>query len=212
MTNLDILLVHYNTKSWKARIYHRLRLLIFPVDWLVSLMPKKGTVLCLGCGYGTLEILVALKNSRLNIVASDISKQRIKIARKSVVDVPNITFSVLDVTSYQSKSKFDYIAFFDLLHHLAEGEQIRFLEHVWSSLASGGTLIMKDVDTRPKWKYVWNLVHDRLMAGLPLTYYSSKFYISYFKSKGAKVDLKIPNGFRSPYNHYALIVTKPSQT
>lgn len=201
---------HYQPQTVGVASYNFLRLIIFPVDWFVGLFDgKEGTVLCLGCGYGVVETAVAICNRRLRIVASDLVADRVAAARAMVHNVPNITFGVIDVTGLEPRGQFDHIIFADLLHHLRLGEQEKLLDRLWVVLQPGGTLVMKDVDTHPRWKYYWNYIHDALMAGQPLTYHSSRYYQDYWLAKGASVIKSVPTDFHSPYSHYALIVTKP---
>jgi len=205
----EILKKHYQTEKIGVRIYNFLRLIIFPVDWLSKLLSDfKGKVLCLGCGYGVIETILAVNNPQLFFIASDLDKNRISAAQKMVKNVPNINFSVLNVEELSFPSEdTQNILFIDLIHHVRSEKQIPFLEKVWSLVPKGGALIMKDVDVRPKWKYWWNYVHDSLMAGPPLHYRSSEEYERFFMKKGASVILKKPV-FLSPYNHYCLIARK----
>ncbi len=206
-----ILHKHYRTTNKKVRLYNFLRLSIFPVDWLseiISTLPA-GTVLCLGCGYGTLETIFAVQNPHLKFIASDLQQDRIAHASESLTDVPNITFTAQDVTKLKDQKQYDAIIYIDLMHHLAKGEQEKLITKLWSMLRPGGTILMKDVGTRPRWKYYWNYLHDSLMAGQPLTYHPVAFYQDYYTKLGGDVLLHYPTSFHSPYNHYALVVQKP---
>lgn len=205
-----ILKKHYRTDKAGVHLYNFLRLSIFPVNWLSELVGelKTGTVLCLGCGFGTLETILAVQNPHLQFVASDLNTGRIEHASRVVKHVPNIHFTAEDATKLKIDQQYDAILYIDLMHHLAKGEQEKLIDKLWVRLKPGGTLIMKDVDTTPRWKYWWNFVHDSLMAGAPLTYYPSSFYNNYFTSLGARVTEHYPHRFHSPYNHYALMVRK----
>jgi 2-polyprenyl-3-methyl-5-hydroxy-6-metoxy-1,4-benzoquinol methylase len=179
------------------------------MSWFEELTKDlKGTTLCLGCGYGVLETLLALSNPQLFITASDLDEKRIAMAKKAVHDVPNINFQVLDVTKIVPSGNYDVIIFADLLHHLGKGEQEKLLDILLAMLKRGGTLIMKDVDTTPRWKYWWNYLHDSLMAGQPLNYKSSDYYSQYFRDKKNNVKMTKYARWWLPYNHYALIVKK----
>lgn len=200
---------HYNFASIGLLVYSLLRLSIFPTKWFSGLAVNlTGDTLCLGCGYGVLETLFALSNPGLRIVASDVEETRITAARKAIRDVPNLNFEVKDATGISDRKKYDLIIFADLLHHLRKGEQEKLLDRLWEMLNEKGTLIMKDVDTRPRWKYWWNYLHDSLMAGQPLNYKPSEHYINYFNKKSANVRHKIFNRKWLPYSHYALVISK----
>lgn len=201
---------HYHATILKVRLYNWLRLAIFPIDWLAHLCASlQGEVLCLGCGYGVLEVVIAARNPHLRLLASDLMASRIDTAKAMVSGLPNISFAVRDVTRLKLNQHYGNILFIDLMHHLAAGEQKKLLDKIWQTVRPGGSVIMKDVDTHPRWKYYWNFFHDRLMAGPPLTYYPAAFYQDYFVRRGAKVMNYRPRHFYSPYNHYCLIATKP---
>jgi len=200
---------HYLYPNYGVHLYTVLRLSIFPMSWFEKLTKNlKGETLCLGCGYGVLETLLALDNSQLSITASDLDEKRIVIAEKAVHDVPNIKFKVLDVTKIVPSGNYDVIIFADLLHHLGKGEQEKLLDILLAMLKNSGTLIMKDVDTTPRWKYWWNYLHDSLMAGQPLNYKSSDYYAQYFRDKNNNVNMVKYTRWWLPYNHYALVVKK----
>lgn len=200
----------YDAPNLRVRLYNWLRLIIFPINWLVEVVgPLEGTVVCVGCGYGIIETILAIKNSQANFVASDVNAGRIVLAQSATKHVDNISFRVGDATRFRYDSPVDAACLIDLLHHLKEGNQVNLLDKIWRIVRPGGKIIIKDVDTSPRWKYYWNHLHDRLMAGLPLTYKPSSFYLDYFTHKGAMTDYSRPESFHSPYNHYLLIAVKP---
>lgn len=200
---------HYKTPKFGAKIYNILRLSIFPLDWFSSITKElKGEVLCLGCGYGILETLLAIMNPKIRFIASDFDVERIEIAKKATRDIKNIKFEVADATAFRGKKQYQSILMIDLLHHLPFGEQEILLDKLWRSLKPNGIVVIKDVDTKPAFGYHWNMLHDRLMAGLPLVYHPSSHYIDYLKSKVAQVAINRPKLFLSPYNHYCLIAKK----
>lgn len=199
----------YRFPSFGVGVYSFLRLMVFPIDWFEDLLNNlRGEALCLGCGYGVLETFVALSNCTLKITASDLDGKRIESANKAIRNVPNISFQVLDVTKMKEVSQYDVVVFADLLHHLANGEQEKLLDILLGILKDGGTMVMKDVDVIPRWKYWWNYLHDYLMAGQPLNYKSSEYYIDYLKKKNCKVLLTRYSRWWLPYNHFALVVKK----
>lgn len=200
---------YYSYNSNGTRLYTALRLCIFPVTWFEALAKNlQGKTFCLGCGYGVLETLLALGNSKLDITASDLDEKRIEVAKKAVRSVPNISFQVLDVTKIVPSDKYDVIIFADLLHHLGKGEQEKLLDILLGMLKDSGTMIMKDVDITPRWKYWWNYAHDSLMAGQPLNYKSAEYYANYLRKKNNIVQITRYDRWWLPYNHYALVVKK----
>ena len=62
-----------------------------------------------------------------------------------------------------------------VLHHIASKEQQKkLLASFFSNLTDNGVIIIKDLDTKPTWKYYWNYIHDFIMTkGEPVLYRSS---------------------------------------
>lgn len=200
---------HYWPPDVKVRVYNALRLSVLPVAWLSGLLkPLSGSVLCLGCGFGTLETVLAADNPQLRFVASDFNERRIAAARTAVTGLDNIRFDVADATQVQPEGSYDNVFFSDLLHHLGPGEQEVLLDKMWRLVRPGGALLVKDVDTSPRWKYHWNHAHDRVVAGPPLTYLPRTHYEQHLRSLGAGVTVSVPST-RLPYAHYALTAHRP---
>lgn len=200
---------HYSPPNLMVRVYNLLRIAVVPVPWLSGLLKRmSGDVLCLGCGYGTLETVLAVDNPQLQFSASDFNQDRIRSAQHAVTSVDNIAFEVSDVTVTQLESRYDNVFFSDLLHHLPAGDQEPLLTAVWDSLKPGGMLLVKDVDTRPRWKFLWNALHDRIVAGQPLTYLPMTYYADFLRSLGAEVSTSVPKTCL-PYAHYAIAARRP---
>ncbi|MEU2348958.1 class I SAM-dependent methyltransferase [Modestobacter sp. NPDC049651] len=171
------------------------------------LAPLRGTVLCLGCGYGTLETVLAAANPHLDFLASDINAERIAVAQKSVHGLSNIQFSVTDATEGLPPGDYDNALLSDVLHHLPGGAQEPLLSALWGRVRPGGVLLVKDLDVQPRWKYWWNYLHDRVVAGLPLTYLPPATYQGVLGGLGAAVTTVRPRT-RLPYAHYAMLARK----
>ncbi|PWW23750.1 methyltransferase family protein [Geodermatophilus normandii] len=205
-----LLRAHYPISAPKIRAYNAARLSVLPVPWVLSLLDDlEGTVLCLGCGYGTLETVMAATHPKLEFAASDFNERRIAVARSTVRGLPNISFSTADATQELPDESYDNVFLSDLLHHLPAGEQEPLLQRLWQVVRPGGALVMKDLDVRPRWKCWWNHLHDRVVAGPPLTYLPASSYHAMLTRLGARVQVAVPRT-RLPYAHYALIAVKPA--
>ena len=158
------------------KIYVLLRTIILPIDKIEKLLPPKGLILDVGCGYGLTSIFFA-QNKNRQIIGSEIDKKRIILAKKISSSIPNLSFENSDLIG-QSKSKFDAILAIDLLHHLNPSQKKIFLTNSFSKLKNDGILIIKDIDTKPLIKYLWNYLHDLLM-----TNFSPLYFLSSSKTK-----------------------------
>jgi 16S rRNA G1207 methylase RsmC len=47
-------------------------------------VPKKGCILDIGCGYGAVGIVAAVLNSKLSVIMTDVNSRAVRLARKNV--------------------------------------------------------------------------------------------------------------------------------
>lgn len=168
------------------RFYVFLRSIILPISKIESLLPKKGLILDVGCGYGFTSIYFALKNKNRKIIGSEINKKRVLTAQKISTSIPNLSFKTSDLIN-KDKALFDAIIAIDLLHHINLSKKEILLKDTYLKLKPGGFLILKDIDTKPLLKYLWNYLHDLIMT---------KFSKLYFLSSSKTKSLLIKNNFK----------------
>jgi len=147
------------------RAYNYLRLGILPLLDIAAVVPESGTILDIGCGYGLLDLYLAQTSARRRVIGSELNGKRVAAARQAARGVENVKFVREDLLQGQRVGDVDCIILVDLLHHISYERQQSLLAAVWEALAVGGTLIVKDMDDRPAFKYYVNLVHDKLMTG-----------------------------------------------
>lgn len=168
------------------KLYTFLRFKILPIKEIEKLLPKKGLILDVGCGYGITSIYFALKNKNRQIVGSELDSRRVEIAKKNSRGIKNLTFKKANLIDSE-KVKFDCIVAIDLLHHISNKEKEKFLAHAKKNLKPKGLLIIKDIDKKPFLKYLWNYLHDSIMT---------KFSKLYFYSSDQFKNLLIKNNFK----------------
>ena len=153
------------------KIYVCLRAIILPVSKIEKLIPKKGSILDVGCGYGFTSIIFA-QNKNRRIIGSEINTKRFSLAKKISNSISNLSFENSDLIG-QHNSKFDAILAIDLLHHLNSSQKNIFLKDSFLKLKNNGLLIIKDINTKPLIKYYWNYLHDLLMTKFSRLYFLS---------------------------------------
>ncbi|MDD4026638.1 MAG: class I SAM-dependent methyltransferase [Candidatus Shapirobacteria bacterium] len=168
------------------RFYVYLRSIVLPLFQIESLLPPKGSILDVGCGYGFTSIFFALKNKKRQIFGSEIESKRVLLAKKVSKSISNISFETSDLIN-KNKSKFDVVLAIDLLHHINFSQKKTFLKDASLKLKPKGLLIIKDIDTTPIHKYFWNYIHDSIMT---------KFSKLYFLSSNQIENLLIKNNFK----------------
>lgn len=155
------------------RIYNYLRLAIMPLEEIVAVVPTASTILDIGCGYGLLDIYLAEIDSTRIVIGSELNSKRIRIAQRISQDLKNINFLEENLLHPDRIQNIDCILLIDLLHHISYAQQSELLATIYRLLPTEGTLIIKDLDNRPPFKYYWNLIHDKLITGFDQLYFSS---------------------------------------
>jgi len=193
-----------------VRLYLRLRCLIIPFEMIEQHVPKKGTIVDIGCGYGIFGNYLALKSKNRNVIGIDLVQKRISIANEIFGELSNLNFFCSDITDTQLP-KADTITAIDVLHHIpSEKLQNKLLRSCHSVLNEGGKLILKDLDTKPRWKYLFNFVHDYLLTkGEAVLYQDQNNIKNLLKNAGFKLEkiIKIQN---YPYAHILFLAQKIS--
>lgn len=152
-------------------LYDRLRRLIIPFELVEGHVPPDCRLVDVGCGFGTFASFVAAKSSRRSVLGMDLSSKRISAAKERYAGMQNLDFSCADITCTEIPNA-DIITLIDVLHHIPVRElQASLLKSCFEALSAGGTILVKDVDTKPRWKYWWNYIHDYVMTrGEPVLY------------------------------------------
>lgn len=118
--------------------------------FLLELIKKTGlknnfSILEIGCGIGAMTSLIAPLIKNGEIIASDISKKSIDLARKNCKSFKNIEFIIADSTNYNyPNKKYNFILLFDVLEHIQITEQESLLKTI-SSLMDDDTILLINV-------------------------------------------------------------------
>lgn len=110
-----------------------------------SLMPKKGKIVDVGCGYGFLPYMLMYKGRSREILGVDYDEEKISVADNCVDKSTNLSFAVGDVTVYDFPQADGFIIS-DVLHYLKEEQQIKVIENCVTKLNKGGVLVIRDAD------------------------------------------------------------------
>lgn len=190
-----------------ARLYNYLRISILPIAKIADYVPKEGTIMDVGCGYGLIDMYLAKTSKKRRVLASELNSKRVEIASAVAADIENVKFVAEDLITNKPNEPIDCILLVDLLHHVDYQSQQGLINSIKQILKEGGKLVIKDMDVKPKFKYYWNLVHDKIMTkGDPLFFIGCKELASSLESQGFFVSryyLKHPL-----YAHYLLVCEK----
>lgn len=108
-----------------------------------KLLPLKGIILDLGCGYGFLCYMLQFLSNERTIIGVDYDEDKIDTANHGYLRSDRLRFHYADVTQFPLE-KYDAIIISDVLHYLKPDDQERLLKRVFKALNTGGKLIIRE--------------------------------------------------------------------
>ncbi len=141
--------------SFFVQLYVRIRMWILGrrfLDEIAQYLPEDGNVLDVGCGFGLAALLFAISKPRRRIKGFDVSPSRIETARRAAerLGLTNATFEVAHVESARIAEPFDAAYMIDLVHHVPKEAVEPLVASIARNLRPDGTLLIKDLATRPR--------------------------------------------------------------
>jgi 2-polyprenyl-3-methyl-5-hydroxy-6-metoxy-1,4-benzoquinol methylase len=175
------------------------------------LLTDEGRILDVGCGFGLFAAYFGQTQPRRHIVGVDPDERRIGIARhvSAQLGLPQHRFVIGDIRSARLEGPFEAAYVLDVMHHLPAEDQRGVLERMRDLLVPGGTLIIKDITTEPRFGLYFTEALDRLMVGMkePLAYRHHKAWGQMLAGLGFKVRMvRVPDVL--PYPHVVIAATK----
>ena len=152
----------YSGLGRKVALYARLRWRLCPFEEIEKYVPKEGSIIDIGCGYGLLANFLVLKSAKREVTGIDLSLERIKVAQKTTDNRKKIQFKLMDALDLQLE-KYDTLVMSDFLHHINCEAQGELLARCYQDLPTGSFLIIEEVDNRPLWKYWFAIINDKIL-------------------------------------------------
>ncbi len=151
-------IVRLYNKGEYAGLSSKIRFWDAPLQELEKRVPKKGTILDLGCGEGVFTNYLGLCSKSRKVIGIEFNKHRVKVADHGVKNVKFLYADVLKKTFPKS----DCVVMSHMLHHLPSREdQIRLIKNCYKSLGKRGVLVVAEVDKNWfNWKYLLGWVTD----------------------------------------------------
>lgn len=161
------------------------RLLRAPYIEIADLVPKKGRIIDLGCGYGFFPNFLAYESKDREIIGVEKSDKRLTFADRSM---SNVTFDQADLIHYEFQGTFDAMISIFVLHHFPSFQsQENLLRKCFAHLNPGGTLLIGEIAEKPLWKHWGSYLVDKcLYFNDYLHYRSQPDWLRLFDSIGFK--------------------------
>jgi 2-polyprenyl-6-hydroxyphenyl methylase/3-demethylubiquinone-9 3-methyltransferase len=207
------LLKHYRKAGSITRTYLKIKLKICPLLKLEEYFPKEGTIVDLGCGNGLFPNILILGSPDREIIGLDLDEKKIAVAERTRLLDSHISYQVGDVVEAEYPQG-DVFTLIDVLYLIPYSKHEPIIQKCYQSLSPGGILIIKEMDTKPRWKYIWNLIQETVAVKLIGFTLGERFY---FRSQSDFIDILQRIGFSVKpvplhsgywYPHIAYICTK----
>ena len=188
------------------------RLAVVPLGALDhELRSLRGRVLSLGCGHGLLERYLAEINPAVEVDGYELDRGRVEQARRTEGRSPRVRVHAADVTRLDPAEQFDAALAVDVMHHIPADRHGPILETLRRHTTPEGRLLIKDIATEPRPKYLWNRFHDRVVAGeSELSCRSPEEMAALAERAGFRIEEVRRMDRLSPYPHYLVAATVQS--
>jgi uncharacterized protein len=111
-----------------------------------SLLPKKGIITDIGCGYGFLPYMLSFMSEDRIIIGTDYDEEKIAVAANCFSRTKNVSFFAADATECELP-KSDAFIMSDILHYLPAAEQEKLIEKCIRNLNQHGMILIRDADS-----------------------------------------------------------------
>jgi SAM-dependent methyltransferase len=153
----------FRTAGPFTRAYLGIKFKICPLLQVEPHLPRRGRLVDLGCGNGLFAAILTLGSAERRITGYDLDPKKIKVAQKlkAANAWSNLDFRPGDIVAMDFPGA-DAFSLIDVLYLIPFSGQNAILRKCARALPPGGLLVIKDMDTRPRWKYAWNMIQETL--------------------------------------------------
>jgi 2-polyprenyl-3-methyl-5-hydroxy-6-metoxy-1,4-benzoquinol methylase len=190
--------------------YTALKLRLIPFEEFARHVPKTGTILEVGCGYGYLANYLSLEEPQRRVIGNDTDAPRIEAAKRSIDGRTNISFEAAD-SRLMPLEGLDGVVIADVLHHIPYPEQEEVLADLYRKLRPGGILVMRETDKKFRLRYfLFNVVLEWLLylGKEKLRFRRGSEWARILTSIGYEVRERIPNPPLFPYSTATFVCAK----
>jgi len=197
----------YQGLGLRTYLYAKIRWRICPFEEIEKYLPQSGVIFDIGCGYGMFSHFLSLKSADRQIIGIDNSAKRLNIAKSTLKKHSNIEFIQGDVRNLDLP-KCQGAVMSDVLHHLSPIVSEGLLNRIFNRLSPSGRLVIEEVDNKPFWKYVNNLIVDNVLYPTQtINFKPSKQWRELLEKIGFQVEI-IPAYRSVPFADVILVCTK----
>lgn len=126
--------------EWYMRVKVRLEKNYQPIH---DLLPEKGRLLDIGCGYGFMSHMLHFASPERDITGIDFDGEKTTVANHCFSKSEGIRFEEADATTY-SMETYDGIVIADMLHYVQQPQQEIIITRAMKALRPNGILIIRE--------------------------------------------------------------------
>ncbi len=143
----DAIIKNYIYKGPVLEWYMRIKLRLENwYDEYDRILPRKGYIVDLGCGYGAMSYMLMMLSDKRKITGVDYDEEKIALASNSFLKNENINFIASDIRTYDIPAADAYVIS-DVLHYMDEEMQRSVIQRCIDRLNVGGVLLIRDGDS-----------------------------------------------------------------
>ena len=204
----------YAGRARSERLHVAGRLRSCPIDVVEAATPRSGAILDFGCGHGVVSLYLALTGPDRHVTGVDVDGEKILDAQAAakVADV-DVVFKAVE-PDYLPSGQWDAIVIVDVLYLLGQPRALEVLDAAAGALVPGGLLIVKEVGTRPRWKYWWAAAQEflatkvfRITEGTHIEIVPPSVFAERLRDHGLQVQQRACDRGRL-HPHHLIVATK----
>jgi SAM-dependent methyltransferase len=183
-------------------------------------VPLAGPVLEVGCGHGVFAAYLAITGRARQVVGVDVDVEKVAVAQEAAsrlgVGEADLRVELTDGPVPRHEGGWRSIVIADVLYLLGDEGRRALLDDCVDALAPGGLLVVKEVDTVPRWKARLATVQEvlatrvaRITEGTGVEFATPRSLADHLEARGCTTMVKrLDHGY--PHPHCVILATVPA--